>query len=63
MTSTVDLNVEGAADLLEWETMTKFHFQRLVKLAAKCWVPLLLLWKIYAEIAETWIRSEEKLHQ
>jgi len=28
--STVDLNVEGADDLLEWETMMKFHFQRLV---------------------------------
>ena len=33
--STADLNVEGAGDLLEWETMTKFCFQRLVQLAAK----------------------------
>ena len=33
--SAADLNAEGADDLLEWETMMKFCFQRLVQLAAK----------------------------
>jgi len=33
--SAADLNIEGADDLLEWETMMKFRFQRLVQLAAK----------------------------
>jgi len=33
--SAADLNIEGANDLLEWETMTKFHIQRLVQLAVK----------------------------
>jgi len=41
--STADLSAEGIGDLVEWETMTLFCFQRLVKQAVEWWVLRFLL--------------------